>query len=71
MCVSHPLLAMLGYPEMIAIALVVLLLFGGTRLPKLARALGESITEFKGGLAKGKDGVDDPARLEDAPGEKG
>lgn len=40
----------LGAPELIIIALVVLLLFGATRLPKLGRSMGESISGFKKGL---------------------
>lgn len=40
----------LGAPELIVILLVVLLLFGSTRLPKLARSLGQASKEFKAGV---------------------
>ena len=40
-----------GYPELLIIFGVVVLLFGGTQLPKLARGIGASVREFK----KGKD----------------
>ena len=40
----------LGAPELIIIALVILLLFGATRLPKLGRSMGQSIKGFKDGL---------------------
>lgn len=43
----------LGAPELIIILLVVLLLFGSTRLPKLARSLGQASKEFKQGIADG------------------
>jgi sec-independent protein translocase protein TatA len=43
-----PLLAFgLGSTELIIIFLVILLLFGGAKLPSLARGLGQSIREFK------------------------
>jgi len=38
---------MIGYGELIIIFCVVLLLFGGKRLPELARSLGKGIREFK------------------------
>lgn len=38
---------MIGTGELIVIFLVVLLLFGGKRLPELARSLGAGIREFK------------------------
>ena len=44
---------MLGGPEIAIIALVVLLLFGGSRLPKLMRGMGSGINEFKKGLKEG------------------
>jgi sec-independent protein translocase protein TatA len=46
-----PVLALLGLggSEMLVIGLVALLLFG-TRLPKLARSLGQSVNEFKQGM---------------------
>lgn len=37
--------------ELIVILVVVLLLFGSTRLPKLAKSLGEASKEFKKGVA--------------------
>lgn len=37
----------LGGPELIMVFFVVLLLFGGQKLPELARGLGKSIREFK------------------------
>jgi sec-independent protein translocase protein TatA len=40
----------LGAPELIIILAVVLLLFGSTRLPKLAKSLGQASKEFKKGV---------------------
>ena len=40
-------MAGLGAPELIIILLIVLLIFGGAKLPKLARSLGEAQKEFK------------------------
>lgn len=40
----------IGVPELIIVLLVVLLLFGSTKLPKLARSLGEASKEFKKGV---------------------
>ena len=37
----------LGGPELMIIFLIILLLFGGAKLPGLAKGLGESIREFK------------------------
>ena len=41
----------LGYGEILIFGLIVLVLFGGSRIPTLARSLGKSITEFKKGVA--------------------
>jgi len=40
----------IGATELIIVLLVVLLLFGATRLPKLARSMGEASKEFKRGI---------------------
>ena len=42
-----------GGPELIIILVVVLVLFGGSQLPKLAKNLGKAQKEFKDGLAEG------------------
>ncbi|HSS19956.1 MAG TPA: twin-arginine translocase TatA/TatE family subunit [Pyrinomonadaceae bacterium] len=44
------LLGMPGGWELIAILLVVILLFGGSKLPQLAKSLGQSKRAFKEGL---------------------
>jgi sec-independent protein translocase protein TatA len=42
-----PLLAMLNTPEIIALMVLALILFGAKKLPELARGLGHGIKEFK------------------------
>ena len=42
----------LGTPELLVILVIVLLVFGGARLPKLARSLGQGQKEFKEGLTE-------------------
>lgn len=53
----------LGAPELLIVLLVVLLLFGGTKLPKLARSLGTAQKEFKKGTQEGA--TDDEADTTD------
>lgn len=52
-------------PEWIIVLVIVLLVFGGAQLPKLARNLGKAQKEFKDGLADGmkdtKDESKDPS----------
>ncbi len=52
----------LGPTELIIILVIVLLLFGGTRLPKLARSLGQASKEFKAGVADGSRDDDEDAK---------
>ena len=55
-----PLAAILGLggPELMIILVIILLLFGGAKLPQLAKGLGQSIKEFKN-AAKDEPKVDE------------
>ncbi|MBM3316930.1 MAG: twin-arginine translocase TatA/TatE family subunit [Candidatus Eisenbacteria bacterium] len=59
------LLGPLGTTELLIIVLVLLLLFGGRKIPELARGLGRGISEFRDGMRqqpdKPKPGADDGA----------
>lgn len=44
------LLGIIGTPEIIAIVIVALLLFGGKKIPELMKGLGKGIKEFKEGM---------------------
>jgi sec-independent protein translocase protein TatA len=50
----------LGAPELIIILLIVILLFGATRIPALGAALGSGIRRFREGLSS--KGSDDDSR---------
>ncbi len=39
----------LGAPELLIVLLIILLIFGGSKLPQLARSLGKAQSEFKKG----------------------
>ena len=55
----------IGVPELLIVLVVVLLLFGSTRLPKLARSLGAASSEFKKGTHEGPaDDEDEKAEAE-------
>jgi sec-independent protein translocase protein TatA len=47
-------IAGLGPTELIVIVLAIVLLFGATKLPQLAKALGQSKRAFKDGLDEGE-----------------
>lgn len=62
----------LGLPagsELIIILLVVLIIFGPTKLPQLGRSIGSAITEFKDGLKK-KDEDDTTGDASNSPSAK-
>ena len=40
----------IGFQEIVVIALVVLLLFGGKKIPELMRGLGKGVRSFKDGM---------------------
>ncbi len=49
--------------ELLVVLFVILLLFGSSRLPQLARGMGKSISEFKKGVSEG--GKEDELELAD------
>ncbi len=56
----------LGLPEITLIALVVLLLFGGKKIPELMRGLGKGVKSFKDGM----NGLDDEAKPQEKAADK-
>ena len=53
-------LSLFGTPEILAILVVVLLIFGGRKIPELMRGLGKGVKEFK----DAKDGKNDSSDVE-------
>ena len=51
----------LGLPELLIILLIIIVLFGASRIPQLAKGLGEGIRNFKHGMR----GDDDRREIED------
>lgn len=56
-----------GMGELIIILLIVLVLFGASRLPAIARALGKSIKEFKKASKETKKNIGDLTEEEKKP----
>lgn len=52
---------MIGTAQIVVIVLVVLLLFGGKKIPELMKGLGKGVKSFKDGI----NGVDDDASKKD------
>ena len=57
------ILLFIGATELIVIAVIVLLLFGGKKIPELMRGLGRGVKEFK-------DGMNEPSKPEGKEPEK-
>jgi sec-independent protein translocase protein TatA len=63
-----------GIPEILLILAIVLLLFGASRIPEVARSLGKGVDEFKKGLkgegSEGKPKIEEekPKAIEDKEG---
>jgi sec-independent protein translocase protein TatA len=52
----------LGVPELVIVFLIIIVLFGASRIPHIGKGLGEGIRNFKKGL-KGVDGEDEPEQI--------
>ncbi len=49
----------IGAPEIIIIALIVLLLFGGKKIPELMKGIGKGVKSFKDGMKGIEDDIKD------------
>lgn len=54
-----------GWPELVVILVIVLVLFGAKRLPEIGRSLGSGMREFKDSVKDGED-ADDTTTTTDA-----
>lgn len=59
-----------GTTEIVLIVLVIILLFGGKKLPDLAKGIGKGIREFKREVNEVKEKVGEIANLEDTTTKK-
>ena len=59
----------IGFPELIVLLIVLLLIFGPKRLPEMGRSLGKGMREFKDSVT-GKDDEQKPAELTATPVER-
>lgn len=61
----------LGSQELIIIFVLILLLFGGSKIPQLMRSVGQGVGELQKGLDEGKRALSESARATDSdPAEK-
>ena len=60
----------LGMTEIIIIAIVVLVLFGGKKLPELMHGVGKGIRDFKKGMNGIEDEINKDIELNDTPEKK-
>ena len=61
-----------GWPEILIIALVILLLFGGAKIPELMKGLGKGVKSFKEGMKEVEEEIkaDTPKKEDSAEDEK-
>lgn len=59
-----------GWGEIVIIALVILLLFGGKKIPELMKGLGKGVKSFKEGVSEVEKEVEKPVEEEKQAEEK-
>ena len=52
-------LGSLGLPEILIIAVIILLLFGAKKIPELMRGMGQGVRSFKDGMKEVTDDIED------------
>ena len=57
--IINPLIFNVGFWEIVILALVVLLIFGGKKIPELMKGLGKGVKSFKEGIKEVEDEVKD------------
>ncbi len=62
------MLGSLGFPEIMIILVIVLLLFGAKRIPEIAGSMGKGIKEFKRNINEATRDIDEPPRYENRLG---
>ena len=55
----------LGFPELVVILIIVLVIFGANRLPQLGEGLGKAIKGFKKGISDPNESAKGPDKKED------
>lgn len=60
----------LGMPEMMVLALLVLLLFGGKKIPELMKGLGKGVKSFKDGMNEAENEIKKTKEEIEKPAEK-
>ena len=53
----YPLLINFGFWEILIVLLVILLLFGGKKIPELMKGIGQGISNFKKGIKEDSDDI--------------
>ena len=46
-----------GFPELLVVCLIVLLLFGGKKIPELMKGLGKGVKSFKDGMKEAEEEI--------------
>ncbi len=52
----------IGLPEIIVIALIILLLFGGKKIPEMMKGLGKGVKSFKDGMKETENSAKEEAQ---------
>lgn len=61
---------MVGYGQLLIIVLIVILLFGGAKIPELMRGMGRGVREFKDAMNTDYSSENKKTSPEQAPGDK-